>query len=129
MVKLISLILSQIILFQSMQISIADTANLSNLIEHAQFHKENYGDSFMEFLYEHYIDQEATKTQNHKEHQDLPFKQGIKHFNHLVSVLEINPSKFELEISNRLYLKKIFFYKENYTNIEKPTVFQPPKFA
>lgn len=129
MIKIIAILLSNLVLLQSLHIDLKDINKVNVLLSHAQFHQEQYGDSFLDFLYEHYIDQEITKTQNHKEHQDLPFKQGINHFNHLVSILEINPTNFELKHSNHFFSKKIFFYKESHTNFEKPSVFQPPKLA
>ncbi|MBG7611373.1 hypothetical protein IU405_03835 [Polaribacter sp. BAL334] len=129
MIRIIAILLSNLVLLQSLHIDFKDINKVSALIDHAQFHQEKYGDSFVEFLYDHYIDQEIALNQNHKEHQDLPFKQGVNHFNHLVSILEINPTVFKLRIPNNSFSKKNFFYKESYSESVKPAIFQPPKFA
>ncbi len=129
MMKIIAIFLSNLVLLQSLHVDIKDINKINILFEHAQFHQEKYGQDFAQFLYEHYVDQEADKNQNHQEHQELPFKQGSSHFNHLVSVLEIIPSVFELKIANNSFPKKNFFYEESYSESVKPAIFQPPKFA
>lgn len=129
MIKIIAILLSNLVLLQSLHIDFKDINKVSVLLNHAQFHQQKYGDSFLEFLYEHYVDQEVAANQNHKEHQDLPFKQGVNHFNHLASVLEINTSQLEIKVPNNSFLKKNFFYKESYSESVKPSIFQPPKIA
>lgn len=54
MMKFFSIILSSLILVQSLNISLEDISKLNVLLEHAKYHQENYGDSFVEFLSEHY---------------------------------------------------------------------------
>lgn len=127
MIKTVAILLSNLVLLQSLHIGFKDIDQISVLLDHAQFHQQKYGDSFVEFLYEHYIDQEIAENQNHQEHQELPFKQGANHFNHLVSIFEIDFFKYELKIPNTSFSKKLFFYTESHSNFEKPAVFQPPK--
>lgn len=127
--KFYAILLSNMILLQSLNINFETFSKLNVLLEHAQFHQEKYGDSFIEFLYKHYGDQKISENLNHKEHKDLPFKNNSNHFNHLVSILEINVEKFNLKKQKTLLSKSNFFYKESYTNFEKPSIFQPPKFA
>jgi hypothetical protein len=61
MMKIIAIFLSNLVLLQSLHIDLKDINKINVLIEHAQFHQEKYGDSFIEFLYEHYIDQEISE--------------------------------------------------------------------
>ena len=98
------------------------------MLEHAQFHQEKYGDSIVDFLVEHYGDSEY-KTPKHKEHKDLPFKQDSLNHNHLPSVFTLNTPVFELKKNIAVRVQQNYFYKESYSLFEKPSVFQPPKFA
>lgn len=129
MMKIIAIFLSNLVLLQSLHVDIKDINKINILFEHAQFHQEKYGDSFFEFLYEHYIDQEISESQKHQEHENLPFKEGAHHFNHLDSVLELNLGLFGLVLTNKIMSKTTFFYKESYTTFEKPSIFQPPKLS
>lgn len=129
MMKIIAIFLSNLVLLQSLYVDIKDINKINILFEHAQFHQEKYGDSFFEFLYEHYIDQEISESQKHQEHENLPFKEGAHHFNHLDSVLELNLGLFGLVLPNKIMSKTTFFYKESYTTFEKPSIFQPPKLS
>lgn len=129
MMKIIAIFLSNLVLLQSLHIDLKDINKINVLIEHAQFHQEKYGDSFVEFLYEHYIDQEISENQQHQEHENLPFKEGVHHFNHIDSVLELNSGLFELVLPNKIISKNTFFYKESYTTFEKASIFQPPKLS
>tara|TARA_R110001592_G_scaffold32168_2_gene112788 strand:+ start:921 stop:1307 length:387 start_codon:yes stop_codon:yes gene_type:complete len=127
--KFIGILLTNLILLQSLNIDLESFSKLNVLLEHAQYHQEKYGDSFFEFLSEHYGSNDVLAQKNHKEHQDLPFKQGINHFNHLVSILEINTTKIQLKTPNSSFSKKNFFYKESYSESVKQSIFQPPKYA
>lgn len=129
MMKIIAIFLSNLVLLQSLHVDVKDINKINILFEHAQFHQEKYGDSFFEFLYEHYIDQEISESQKHQEHENLPFKEGAHHFNHLDSVLELNLGLFGLVLPNKIMSKTTFFYKESYTTFEKPSIFQPPKLS
>lgn len=129
MIKTIAILLSNLILIQSLNINLESFAKLNVLLEHAQFHQENYGDSFFEFLYEHYGDKDLLKANNHDEHEDLPFKESSQSFNHHISVFDFKIDVFELKNNIVLNLKPNFFYKDSYSFFEKPTVFQPPKHS
>lgn len=129
MMKIIAILLSNLVLLQSLHIDFKDINKINILIDHAKFHQENYGENLGQFLFEHYVDQEADKNQNHKEHQDLPFKQGIHHFNHLASIINFHPLFIEGKTSNDCHSKKNFLYKESYSESVKPAIFQPPKIA
>jgi hypothetical protein len=89
-----------------------------------------YGDSFIEFLSEHYGEQMASHENKHEEHQDLPFKDD----HHLFSHINTSFALFE-SITCSLYSLSFievtlnFFYKEPISLFENPSVFQPPKSA
>jgi len=129
MIKIIAILLSNLVLLQSLHIDFKDINKISILLTHAQFHEEKYGEGLGQFLFEHYVDQDADKNQNHKEHQDLPFKQGIYHFNHLVSIVDFHHFFIESKTSIDCHSKKNFLYKESYSESVKQAIFQPPKLA
>jgi len=130
MMKFFPIILSSLILIQSLDISVEDISKLNVLLEHAKYHQENYGDSFFEFLSEHYGEEITEDTSNnHKEHKDLPFKHDNNTSNNLNWTISLNgvfliKSTPVLESSN-----SNFFYKESTSIFEKQSVFQPPKFS
>mgnify|MGYP001040492893 CR=1 FL=1 len=128
MSKFLSILLAHLILFQSLNVNLESFSKLTVLLEHAQFHQEKYGDSIVDFLVEHYGDSEY-KTPKHKEHKDLPFKQDSLNHNHLPSVFTLNTPVFELKKNIAVRVQQNYFYKESYSLFEKPSVFQPPKFA
>ena len=127
--KLLAIILSNLILFQSLNIDLDSFSKLNVLLEHAQFHQEKYGDSFLEFITDHYGEQENKSANDHKEHKDLPFKKDSKTCSHLISDFSFGILQFELKTKISLNTKPSFFYKETYSSHEKPSVFQPPKQA
>ena len=115
MSKVVAFTYSFLILIQSFNIGLEDLSKFSVLLEHANYHKEMYGDSFFEFLAEHYGDKEDTHANDHEEHKDLPFKNA--------SIV------FEFRQQHSIKVPFNFFYTESHTNFEKPSVFQPPKHA
>src|SRR5690554_1293854 len=74
MSKLIATFYTFSILFQSVNISFEDLSKLSVLMEHATYHQETYGDSFLDFLSEHYGEASLHLGDEHSEHENLPFK-------------------------------------------------------
>ena len=128
MSKFLSILLAHLILFQSLNVNLESFSKLTVLLEHAQFHQEKYGDSFIEFIVEHYGENEK-ETQKHEEHEKLPFKQDPHNHNHIPSVLTLNAAVFKLKQNITIQTQQNYFYKELYSFFEKPTVFQPPKLA
>lgn len=78
MTKLLSIVLSGLILVQSFDISINDITQVDELLEHASFHAEKYGDNLMVFLSKHYGELKEQHNKDHqeekKEHEELPFQ-------------------------------------------------------
>ncbi len=128
MLKLTSILLAHLILFQSLNVTLESFSKLTVMLEHAKFHQEKYGDTFFEFLSEHYGGNEF-KVTKHKEHKDLPFKQDSQNHNHLPSVFTLNTPVFELKTNIAIQAQQNYCYKESHSLFEKPSVFQPPKFA
>lgn len=129
MIKFIALILSNLILLQSLNVHLESFSKLNVLLEHAQYHQEKYDDNFFDFIIEHYGDNELSTKSNHKEHKDLPFKHDSINHNHL-------PSDFTLITQIHVLKKGIinpiqqnYFHKELLSFFEKTSVFQPPKYA
>lgn len=129
MFKILAIILSNLILFQSLNIHLESFSKLNVLLEHGQLHQEAYGDNFFEFLYEHYGDQDLLTASNHTEHKDLPFKSSSQTCNHLISIFDFKIDVFEVKNNVRLQIKPNYFYKDSHSFFEKHAVFQPPKFA
>ncbi|WP_245574790.1 hypothetical protein [Gaetbulibacter saemankumensis] len=100
------------------------------MLEHANYHKEMYGDSFLEFISEHYGDQTLSHGENHDEHKKLPFKEH-HHMLCQVNAVFILTSTLTSPLNCQSFteIPLNFFYKESISLFEKPSVFQPPKFA
>ncbi|WP_157663320.1 hypothetical protein [Polaribacter sp. SA4-12] len=99
------------------------------MLEHAQYHQDKYGDTFLEFLSEHYGEKELSSTTEHKEHKDLPFKKSSQTCNHLISDFNFSNTFFELKTQMVLNVRPNYFYTDSFSFHEKPSVFQPPKLA
>jgi len=129
MTKLFSIIFANLILFQSFNIGFDDFSKFNTLLEHASFHHENYGDSFFEFLAEHYGEEFKNHSNEHKEHEDLPFKHDQQTCQHIPTIFMLHTIAIELKEYAFVDAPKTFFYKESYSLFEKPSVFQPPRLA
>lgn len=130
--RLITILFSGLILIQSFQIGIEDLMQLDELFEHAQFHKQEYGDDFFVFLSKHYGDLKANHSQNHKEeqgeHEKLPFQcQG--HTIVILAVLESTDFEASNQIDVPLSSKATFHYSNLYSLLNKEELLQPPRFA
>jgi len=129
MIKLFPIIFANLILFQSFNIGFEDFSKLNILLEHASFHQENYGDSFFEFLAEHYGEEFKTHSNEHKEHENLPFKHDQQTSQHVPTIFMLHSTGIELKEYIFVEASKTFFYKEPHSLFEKPSVFQPPRLG
>lgn len=128
MKKIISILLISLILIQTSSIGFDDILKVKNLYEHARYHYETYGDSFFEFLAEHYGDEMASHQNEHKEHQKLPLKHMDNCLQHHVS-FTFNDIQFNLNCDCIIHINSNYFYKELVSSFENSPVFQPPKTA
>lgn len=131
--KISAVILSFTILIQSFNISFSDVLQLNELIEHAQFHKKQYGDDFLTFLSKHYGEDKAEHQQQHKEeapqHEKLPFnQQHLPSIDFQVPVLVTTYLSLEKHIFKQTK-KTGFYYVNIYSSLFKNGIFQPPKHA
>jgi hypothetical protein len=131
MSKLIAILLSWIIMLQSMNLNVFDVINISELIEHAQEHKEEFGDNFFQFLAKHY-GSEKLQHSNHDDHktshENLPFQNNFQLS--LVFVLDLNTLYFsDLKEFNTTNQSAIFYCKSPGSNLFVSGIFQPPRLA
>tara|TARA_R110001592_G_scaffold225913_1_gene481882 strand:+ start:1221 stop:1601 length:381 start_codon:yes stop_codon:yes gene_type:complete len=126
MTKFIAILLSNLILLQSLNVDVESFSKLNVLLEHAQFHQEKYGDNFFEFLSQHYGNQDLLAK---KEHKDLPFKHTTHNCTHHITDFSLSNTLFEIKNNIVLESKPNYSYKESLSFFEKPSIFQPPKYA
>lgn len=130
--KVIAFSFSLLILIQSFNIGLEDFSKFNALMEHANYHKEKYGDNFLEFLAEHYGDeQEAHQDEHkeHKEHKDLPFKDAQHICSHINTPFINFTIAFELKQQEYITIPFNFHYEETFTSFENSSFFHPPKYA
>ncbi len=129
MQKILAIFYTAMILFQSFNMSFEDVSKLSTLFEHASFHKQNYGDSFLDFIAEHYGSSNFEHGNDHQDHENLPFKYNHQTCTHINTAFTLNASNFCLDYPPFIEIPLNFIYKESNSLFEKPSVFQPPRLA
>ena len=129
MYKIISIILTFLILSQTSEVSIVDVLKVKNLYEHAKFHQELYGDTLLDFLSEHYGDGNIDHKNDHQDHDNLPFKHTSKTCSHNILLFTIDFMHQELEIDTSLDSSVNFFYRETTSVFELNSILQPPQFT
>lgn len=127
MQKLVSISFSFLILIQSFNISFEEFSRIGILLEHAKFHQEQYGDSFFEFIAEHYVDSSYHPASDHKEHEDLPFKDHHPSSVHSAAVFTITTQDYIIIDNLFVEIPITFYYSDSFSLFEKAAVFQPPK--
>lgn len=110
----------------------ADIFTLKDLVEHVQYHSEEFGDDLFVFFQKHYGELKAEHQQNHQEeksqHEKLPFQNNYG--NHLLTEVVIFGYEFPLEKSVVYYTANPhFYYQDLYSFLERVSIFQPPKIA
>ena len=132
MSKLIAILLSTLILTQSLRIDYDDIVQIDDLVEHAQYHKAEYGDNFFVFISKHYGELKEDHSKNHqeeqKDHEQLPFQCH----DHIVTITAFVLHKCFLEIESveLLELKdNRFHYQSSISSLHKKGLLQPPKHA
>ena len=127
--KLFAILYSLLILLQSFNINFEDISKFNVLLEHADYHQETYGDSFLEFLAEHYGDAKIDHGVDHDEHENLPYKHHHQSCAHVSFAFTFETIDYQFNYVPFLEIPFNFFYKETISSFEKPVVFQPPKLA
>lgn len=129
---LITISLSFLVFFQSLGIGASDIFMLVDLVEHAQYHSEEYGDDFFIFFEKHYGSLKGEHNQNHQDeesqHKNLPFQQNTSV--HFLSEVDIFTDDFHVQKPSLFTVEKdIFYYHNIYSSRYSKTIFQPPKYA
>tara|TARA_R100000750_G_scaffold62594_1_gene56832 strand:- start:3877 stop:4275 length:399 start_codon:yes stop_codon:yes gene_type:complete len=132
MKSLFAISFSFLVLFQSVGIGMQDILLLGRLVQHAEYHSENYGDDFFTFVEKHYGSLKTEHQQNHKEedqeHEELPFQHiSCHHASTDVVLVPFDISIVKVEINTQP--SHSFDYENLYSSLEKFSIFQPPKFA
>lgn len=131
--KFFSVLSAFLILFQSVNISFGEVMRFNEFMEHASFHKEQYGDTLAEFISKHYGELKAEHQKNHQEekeeHDNLPF-QNPQCTHHAVNAIVGIPSSAMREKPEGTPEKKenFFYLLCDYPGF-RSGVFQPPKNA
>ncbi len=132
MKSLVGILLSLLVFSQSVGIGISHILMIDKQVAHIQYHSENHADDYFTFLKKHYASLKAEHQKNNKEeqfiHDKLPFKHNS--YYHLESELILITYIFPIEkLGNSSKTISNFRYENLYSLLEKPSVFQPPKFA
>lgn len=132
MKTIVAISLSFLVFFQSVGIGISDIFMMRNLMEHARYHSEEFGDDFFTFFEKHYGDLKTEHQRDHQEeksqHEKLPFQHN--NCNHLVAEVVIFAYNFPLEKCGISHTTNPhFFYQDLYSYLERVSIFQPPKTA
>lgn len=124
--RIISILLISLILVQTSNANTGDILQVKNLYQHAKFHQEAYGDSFFDFLSEHYGNQMQQHQDEHQDHKNLPLKH--QHNSIDISVTVVPTSNCTIEDQPFIEIPLIFFYSESTSIFERKVLFQPPQF-
>lgn len=132
MSKITAILLSGFILVQSFHVLTEDILQLDELLEHAQFHKQEYGDNFFVFISKHYGELKTEHSKNHQEeqneHEQLPFQcQG--HCITIIAFLPFNNSNHFYDYENPKSIESSFYYLNLYSSLHKKELLQPPRHA
>lgn len=129
MSKTVAILYASLMLFQSLNMSFEDVSKFSALFEHASYHQETYGDSFFDFLSEHYGQATVDHEKEHSEHDDLPFKHDHKTCCQVNVSFTLQNFDFIRSYTSFVEIPFNFFYKESTSSFEKISIFQPPRLA
>lgn len=132
MAKLFSIFMSGLILIQSFDIAFNDIAQFDELLEHAQFHAEEYGDSLFVFISKHYGELKDQHDKEHqeekKEHDKLPFQ---NHYGCASSVAIVTDTSFLRMNCPQIPESKTtnFYYHPPISSLHAQGLFQPPRIS
>lgn len=132
MSRLLAILLSSLILIQSLNVDFNDIVQIDELIEHAQFHKTEYGDNFFVFISKHYGELKDDHSKNHQEeeqeHEQLPFQCH----DHILTMpaFVVQDHFIDIEVVELFELKDSrFHYQSSVSTLHKIGLLQPPKIA
>ena len=131
--KFLSVLSAFLILFQSLNISLGDLARIDEFLEHASFHKQEYGDSLLVFISKHYGELKAEHQEQHQEeqeqHQNLPFQNHSSNQHTVNAFVLVTPVTPREKIENSREKGADFYYLQKDCQGFQSGVFQPPKYS
>lgn len=133
MSKLLTCILSIMLLGQSFKISFGDFLHIEDLLDHYEYHQVKFGDDVYSFLNKHYGELKQQHNIEHQEeredHEKLPFEHqhtcvhtAIAYFNSI----ELIPEPKSVPVDQTT---ASFDYRDFYSFAVASSIFQPPKNA
>ena len=127
--SLISISLSFLLLLQTVNFGATEVLRLGDLLEHAQLHSKEYGDSFLSFFEKHYGSSREDHLTTHEGHEKLPFNHDSR-TKSTISVFLFYPKQV-LELSEPTFISRAtdFFYAEIFSSLLEQDIYQPPKTA
>ena len=125
--KIAVIFLSFTVLFQSFNLNLEDLPKIPHLFEHIKTHIQQ-GESLREFIAMHYGCEIDFHKNEHKEHQNLPFKKQNfdAHFN--IDFIICN-NLFPLQTYPKDFVSTYFMYKEQPIKLFETHIFQPPRLV
>lgn len=130
--KLASIVLSTVILLQTIGLHTDDLVQIDEFIEHAKFHSEKYGDDVLVFISKHYGELKAAHEKEHQEekedHEQLPFQ----HHSHLSSIIAYTPNPLHTELETPMmaeYKDSNFYYQAPSSSSHTKGLLQPPRHS
>lgn len=132
MKTLIAISLSLTVFFQGVGIDMSDVFMLSDLVEHAKLHSEEYGDDVFTFFEKHYGTLKKEHQKSHQgeksPHEKLPFQHN--NFGHLLPGAVAIDYAFHLNKSPVSFVASPHsYYLDLYSFLESTSIFQPPRTA
>lgn len=129
---LVTISLSLLVFIQSIGMGVSDVFMFADLVSHAKFHAEEYGDDFFTFFEKHYGSLKEEHHQKHQEedtqHENLPFQHSTT--SHLIPEVVLFSDDFSIKNTGIFSEEKAYFhYRATYSSIDRTTPFQPPKNA
>ncbi len=125
---LLSISLSILLLLQTVNFGGNNLIRFGELIEHAQLHSKEYGDSFLDFLSKHYGSLKNDHFATHEGHEKLPFHKGAAQIMVCFVILDIHKIP-DIQAPIVLQPPVKFYYTDYYTSPDDQKIFQPPKHA
>ena len=127
------MVLSLMLLLQSVHISFTDLTRLDELAEHARYHQQQFGDNFLIFLSKHYGSQKADHSQQHREempqHEQLPFQQLAHMMGAYAFMLRQPAMELACPLYNTQEKQPNFYYLRPGSTGFRSGIFQPPRQA
>lgn len=129
--KLFSILLSGLIFVQSFNVSLIDLSKLQVMIDHLDYHQDNFDESFGDFVAIHYGADKILHSddhEHHNEHEELPFKNDHHTTQNISTYFIFSNMNISFGIDFKIEVPFNFHYKESLSQYEKPSILQPPRF-